>query len=160
MLPGVSPGKNTPQVTEFITDPEKIKKYDKLETLLQGKTMTEKVRFINEKYVLHVRPVSFFSKCFAPSQIKNYTVMQKEMYALVLSITNFRDYMAAVPITFVLTDSQPICWALRHKDDNLMLSRWVCKLYETKVDFLVTHVRGLKMSSLIFYLVFTLWRNH
>ncbi len=35
MLPGVSPGKNTPIVTEFAGDAEKIKKYDTFDTQQQ-----------------------------------------------------------------------------------------------------------------------------
>ncbi len=53
------------------------------------------------------------------------TSMEKEFLALMLSIQNFRDYISVVPITFVLTDSQPVCWLLRHKDDNIKLSRWL-----------------------------------
>jgi hypothetical protein len=30
---------------------------------------------------------------------------------MVLSIQNFRDYLSVVPVTYVLTDSQPVCWA-------------------------------------------------
>jgi len=62
MLPGVSPGKNTPIVTEFAGDAEKIKKYDTFDTLRNDLSMTEKVKKLNEKYVLHVRPISFSQK--------------------------------------------------------------------------------------------------
>ncbi len=67
MLPGVSPGKNTPIVTEFAGDADKIKKYDTFDTLRNDLSMTEKVKKLNEKYVLHVRPISFFSKSFTES---------------------------------------------------------------------------------------------
>jgi hypothetical protein len=47
-----------------------------------------------------------------------------------LAVQNYKDYMQAAPVTFILTDSQPLCWAMRHKDDNLKLSRWILKLWE------------------------------
>ncbi len=58
MLPGVSPGKNTPIVTEFAGDAEKIKKYDTFDTLRNDLSMTEKVKKLNEKYVLHLAAIS------------------------------------------------------------------------------------------------------
>jgi hypothetical protein len=138
----VSPGKNTPIVTTFLDDPEKLTQYDEFNTLGAEATMTEKIKNINEKYVLHVRPIAFFSKTFSDSQVKNYVAMEKEFLALMLSIQNFRDYISVVPITFVLTDSQPVCWLLRHKDDNIKLSRWLLKIFEFRINIVVTHVAG------------------
>jgi hypothetical protein len=107
MLPGVSPGKNTPVVTDFLDDINKLEKYDEFNTLTKEKTMTEKVAELLEKYVLHVRPVSFFSKSFSDSQVKSYATMEKEMLSLMLAVQNYKDYMQAAPVTFILTDSQP-----------------------------------------------------
>jgi hypothetical protein len=49
MLPGVSPGKNTPIVTEFAGDTDKIKKHDTFDTLRNDLSMTEKVKNLNKK---------------------------------------------------------------------------------------------------------------
>lgn len=144
MLPGVAPGKNTPVVTNFVLDSESVKKYDELNTLDENMNMTEKIARIQENYVLHVRPVSFYSKSFTPSQCRGYPTMEKEFLSLMLAITNFRDYLMSVPITYVLTDSQPVCWALRHKEENLKLSRWILRLYEYQINFVVTHLHGTK----------------
>ena len=144
MLPGVSPGKNTPIVTEFAGDVEKIKKHDTFDTLRNDLSMTEKVKNLNEKYILHVRPISFFSKSFTESQVAGYATMEKEFYALILAVNNFRDYLEAAPLTFVLTDSQPVCWARRHREDHLKLARWIIKLYSYRISFVVTHVSGDK----------------
>ena len=38
VLPGVSPGKNTPVVKEFLKDPEKLEKFNKLDTFNKEKT--------------------------------------------------------------------------------------------------------------------------
>ena len=72
--------------------------------------------------------------------------MEKEFLGIMLSVGNFRDYMMAAPITYILTDSQPVCWALRHREDNLKLSRWVLKLYEYvyNINFVISHVQGTK----------------
>ena len=37
MLPGVSPGKNTPVVTDFLDDISKLEKYDEFNTLTKEK---------------------------------------------------------------------------------------------------------------------------
>jgi hypothetical protein len=84
MLPGVLPGKNTPIVTDFLDDISKLKKYDQFDTLTKEKTMTEKVTKLSAKYVLHVQPISFFSKSFSDSQVKSYATMEKEMLGLCL----------------------------------------------------------------------------
>jgi hypothetical protein len=70
--------------------------------------------------------------------------MEKEFLGIMLAVANYRDYMMAAPITYLLTDSQPVCWALRHREDNLKLSRWVLKLYEYNINFVVTHLHGTK----------------
>jgi hypothetical protein len=31
---------------------------------------------------------------------------------------NFRDMIEAAPITFIITDSQPLLWALKHRESN------------------------------------------
>ena len=144
MLPGVSPGKNAPVVTTFLKDPEKLKKFDKLNTLSNEFTMTEKIKNLSSKYLLHVRPIAFYSKTFTESQVASYATMEKEFLALMLSVKNFRDYLEAAPVTFILTDSQPLCWALKHREDQLKLSRWILKLYEYRIEFIVCHISGEK----------------
>ena len=109
MLPGVSPGKNTPVVTEFAGDPKNVSVFDKFDTLKNTSTMTEKVQDLKNKYILHVRPVAFFSKSFSASQVAGYATMEKEFYSLLLAVNNFRDYLEAAPMTYILTDSQPVC---------------------------------------------------
>jgi hypothetical protein len=76
--------------------------------------------------------------------VASYATMEKEMYALLLSVDNYRDYLEAAPLTYVLTDSQPVCWAIKFKNDKLKLSRWLVKLYEFNINFIVTHVSGDK----------------
>jgi hypothetical protein len=63
--------------------------------------MTEKVAELSDKYVFHVRPISFFSKSFSGSQVKSYATMEKEMLGLMLAVQNYKDYMQAAPVTYI-----------------------------------------------------------
>ena len=56
LIPGVSPGKNTPIVTTFLDDPEKLAQYDEFNTLGTEATMTEKIK--------HQREVCFACKTY------------------------------------------------------------------------------------------------
>ncbi len=91
-----------------------------------------------------MRPISFYSKCFTDAQVKSYSTMEKEFLAMMLSIINYRDYLEAAPITFLLSDNQPILWALRHQNDCVKLSRWLLKLFEFPISIVLTHVAGSK----------------
>ena len=113
LLPGVSPGRNTPQVTDFLQNKEIANEYDACKTLNTDKTMTEKIAMLKNK-VVHLRPISWYSKTFTQGQVINYVAMEKEFLALLLTVMNFRDYIESVPVTYVLSDSQPVLWALKH----------------------------------------------
>ena len=70
--------------------------------------------------------------------------MEKEFISLTMAILNFADYIEAAPMTFVLTDSQPVLWALRHQEGSLKLSRWLLKIFELPVNLILTHIEGEK----------------
>jgi hypothetical protein len=144
LLPGVSPGKNTPLVTTFSKSENEHEKFDTVGSLEKDITMTEKIEKLSEKYVFLVKPIAFFSRCFTDSQVKGYSTMEKEFLALMLSVNNFRDYLEAAPITFILSDSQPVLWALWHQNDCVKLSRWLLKLFEFPISIVLTHVAGTK----------------
>ena len=74
------------------------------------KTMTEKIAMLKNK-VVHIRPISYYSKTFTQGQVINYVAMEKEFLAPLLTVMNFRDYIESVPVTYVLSDSQPVLWA-------------------------------------------------
>jgi hypothetical protein len=69
-------------------------------------------------------------------------MMKKEFYSLLLAVNNFRDYLKASPMTYILIDSQPVCWALCHCEDHLKLARWIIKLFSYQIYFVVTHGTG------------------
>ena len=81
LLPGVSPGKNTPLVTTFSKSENEHEKFDTVGSLEKDITMTEKIEKLSEKYVFLVKPIAFFSCCFTDSQVKGYSTMEKEFLA-------------------------------------------------------------------------------
>ena len=116
-----------------------------LETTLDPeKTMTEKVQFLNEKYICHVRPTAWFSKTFTQGQVMRYTSMEKEFSALLLAVLHFREYLERVPLTHVLSDSQSVLWALNSQGENLKLTRHITKLLECNLNLILTHIEGKK----------------
>ena len=141
LVPGVAPGKKPPLVTQFSRTEEEYKKYDKSNSLASDLTMTQKLKNL-ENFIVIVRPVAFYSKLFTPSQIKSYQSMEKEFYALTLSLLHFRDLIESCPITYVLSDNIATLWALKNKDDSLMLSRYIIKLWELNINLVLVHLSG------------------
>ena len=109
------------------------------------KTMTEKIAMLKNK-VVHVRPISWYSKTFTQGQVINYVAMEKEFLALLLTVMNFRDYIESVPVTYVLSDSQPVLWVLKHSGESLKLARHLMKLFELNINIVCVHVAGHKNS--------------
>ena len=68
--------------------------------------------------------------------------MEKEFYALTLSLLHFRDLIESCPITYVLSDNIATLWALKNKDDSLMLSRYIIKLWELNINLVLVHLSG------------------
>ena len=145
LLPGVSPGRNTPQVTDFLQNKEIANEYNVCKTLNTDKNMTEKIAMLKNK-VVHVRPISWYSKTFTQGQVINYIAMEKEFLALLQTVMNFCDYIESVPVTYVLSDSQPVLWALKHSGESLKLARHLMKLFELNINIVCVHVAGHRNS--------------
>ena len=143
MIPGVSPGKQTPIVTEFLKNEADLKCFDIENCLNISETMTEKLKRLNDKIVV-VRPISWYSKLFSQNQTLKYCAMEKEFLGIMLSVLNFRDYLEASPITFILTDAQSVLWAMRHRTECVKLSRYLLKLFELNINFVCCHLAGSK----------------
>jgi hypothetical protein len=143
MLPGVSPGRQVPVVTTFTRDPDDVDKFNPEKTINSSLTMTEKISQFENKIVI-VKPISWYSKTFSSEQCKKYCSMEKEFLSMILSLQHFRDYIEAAPICYVLTDSQPTLWALRHKEECVKLSRYLLKLWEFNINLVFTHIEGSK----------------
>jgi len=121
-----------------LRDTEDHKKWDKHNTLEQEVTMTEKLKKI-QNTVFYVRPICWFSRCFTQGQILRFSTMEKEFLALMIALLNFRDYIEAAA-------------AMKHKETNVKLSRWLLKLFELNINIVLTHIEGI--------LEFTVFLNH
>jgi RNase H-like domain found in reverse transcriptase len=140
LLPGVSPGKNTPIILDYVRDRENIVIPD---TLDPTQNMTQKIKNL-ENSIIHVKPIFFHSKLFTKGQRIRYSALEKEFLAMLNSILFFRDYIEAAPICHVLTDSQALLWAIGHKNDQLKLTRNLLKLNELNLNIIFSHVAGSK----------------
>jgi hypothetical protein len=147
MLPGVSPGRNTPVVKAFLKNEESLNIGNNSEilkeTLNPEKTMTEKIKFLEDKVII-VKPISWFSKTFTQSQVERYQAMEKEFLGILMATLNFREYLESSPLTYILSDSQSVLWALCHQGDSLKISRHLMKLWEVNWNLICVHLEGTK----------------
>ena len=142
MLPGVSVGANTPVVTDFCMNDKEI--YDKHNTLHSDETYTAKKKRLSDKYVFLVKPCCWYSKTFTLNQIRSFSSMEKEFFGILLALQNFREYIESAVLTYLLSDSQSILWALKHRESNLKVTRWCLKLFEYRFNLVMSHISGKK----------------
>jgi hypothetical protein len=140
-IPGVNPGKSCPVATDFLSKPDALEGTIEKETIFSEISMKEKFKIV-KNYVNFVKPISWYSKSFTAQKLLKYGTLEKETLALVTSIMDFRDMIEAAPITFIITDLKPLLWALKHRESNLKISRWVLKLFELNINFIVSHTEG------------------
>ena len=88
-----------------------------------------------EEYV-----IAYFSSTMTDAQ-KNWTVTEREDYAVVASIKHFRCYLFGVRFT-VVTDHSALQWLMNLKDPTGRLARWVA--YLQQFDFDIVHKSGKK----------------
>ncbi|MGA9042841.1 MAG: ribonuclease H family protein, partial [Terriglobales bacterium] len=86
--------------------------------------------------VMH--PVIFFSKLLDKHQ-QNYSVIEKECFAIVLSIKHFHVYLHST-FFVVRTDHRALVWLDRMKDTSSKLLRWSMFLQQYK--FLIVYGKG------------------
>ena len=85
-------------------------------------------------------PVSFFSKKFNLTQ-QRYSTIEKETYALILSLTQFEVYLRStlIPVK-VFSDHNPLVFIDRMKNKNQKIMRWSLFLQEFNLE--INHVKG------------------
>ncbi|KAJ8042675.1 hypothetical protein HOLleu_09493 [Holothuria leucospilota] len=85
-------------------------------------------------------PVCYYSKKFDKHQ-KNYSTIEKETLALILSLQHFDVYLGTTsfPIT-VYTDHNPLTFLSKMKNKNQRLMRWSLFLQSYNVD--IKHIKG------------------
>ena len=85
-------------------------------------------------------PVCYFSRKFNHYQ-KNYSTIEKECLALVLSIQHFEVYLnSSVKPIVVFSDHNPLTFLHKLKNKNQRLLRWSLLLQEYDLD--IRHIRG------------------
>lgn len=86
-------------------------------------------------------PVSYFSKKFNSHQ-KNYSTVEKETLALLLSLQNFEVYVSSsCQPTLVYTDHNPLTFLRKMKNKNRRLL--CCSLALQEYDLTIQHIRGV-----------------
>ena len=81
-------------------------------------------------------PVAFYSKAFDDTQLK-YSILDKELFAMVQSIKHFDFYLAGKSFD-IITDSKCLFYLKFAKDSNPKLYRW--SLLLQSYDFDIIHV--------------------
>jgi len=85
-------------------------------------------------------PVAFFSKKFNKHQV-NYSTIEKELLALVLSLQHFEVYVSSTKGPLVVyTDHNPLTFLSRMKNKNRRLLNWSLMLQE--YDLCIKHIKG------------------
>ena len=85
-------------------------------------------------------PVAYFSRKLDKHQL-NYSPIEKECLAIVLTLTHFAVYLNNGHTTLVYTDHNPLAFLSKMKDKNQKLLRWSLLLQE--FDICIKHVRGV-----------------
>lgn len=83
-------------------------------------------------------PLAFASRVLNQAE-RNYSATEKELLAIVWSITHFRPYLFGKKFV-VITDHKPLQWLCNLKDPTSRLMRWRIKLEE--YDFKIEHKAG------------------
>lgn len=93
---------------------------------------------ISQGDIPHDRPIQYFSKTLGPAQI-NYSVIEKELLAIVWAIENFRHYLYGREF-LIVTDHKPLIFLFGTKNINSRLHRWKLTLME--YQFKIIHREG------------------
>ena len=80
-------------------------------------------------------PITYFSKSLSSAQ-KNYSVSERELLAIVLTIEHNKHYFFAKEF-LILSDHQPIKWLMSCKNPASRLARWIIRLeeYSFKIEY-------------------------
>ncbi|GJY33830.1 reverse transcriptase domain-containing protein [Tanacetum coccineum] len=93
---------------------------------------------LGQRIEKHFRPIHYASKTMTEVE-SNYTIMEKEMLAVVYAFENFRSYLI-MNKSIVYTDHSALKYLFNKKDAKARLLRWVLLLQE--FDFKVIDTKG------------------
>ena len=89
------------------------------------------------------RPIAYFSRKLLLRE-QNYSVVEQECLAVVLSIKAFETYLLGKPFV-IQTDHRALQWLQQLKDRNGQLTRWSLALQP--YTFTVTHHKGCENAN-------------
>ena len=89
------------------------------------------------------RPIAYFSRKLLLRE-QNYSVVEQECLAVVLSIKAFETYLLGKPFV-IQTDHRALQWLQQLKDKNGQLTRWSLALQP--YTFTVTHHKGCENAN-------------
>ena len=99
---------------------------------------TGAVLFQEKQGILH--PVAYHSRKFNRHQ-KNYSTIEKELYATVNAIQTSECYLQAGPQALqVFTDHNPLAFLTKNKFTNQLLLRW--SLFLQPYNVAIIHIKG------------------
>lgn len=83
-------------------------------------------------------PIYYASRTFSKAQ-RNWSVVEKECWAVVWSVSKFRHYLIGNKFT-IRTDHKPLEYLLKKKDLHGKFARWIMKMQE--FDFEIQYRKG------------------
>ena len=72
------------------------------------------------------RPISFFSKVLTKTQ-RNWSVVEKEIYALIMGCQQYRQYLLGKPFELI-TDHKPLQFLKNIKIPSATIAKWLMQL--------------------------------
>lgn len=84
------------------------------------------------------KPIAFYSKTLNSAE-RNYSTIERELFAIVESCRHFRPYLFGRPFV-IETDHKPLVWLFSLKEPSSRLVRWRLKLEEFQYN--VTYKKG------------------
>ena len=91
----------------------------------------------------YLKPIAYFSKHLS-KQERNYSTTEKELFAIVLAIEHFRQFLYGIHFT-VVTDHQPLKYLLKIANPEPRLVRWIIRLSMFK--FHIEYRKGCKNGN-------------
>ena len=88
-------------------------------------------------------PVAYISKAFSKSE-RNYSVSEKELYAIVASMEHFKHYLYGKKFT-VYSEHKPLSWLLTCEKPSQQLARWLIRI--ERLNFEIVYREGPKNGN-------------
>lgn len=83
------------------------------------------------------RPIIYLSRSLNKTE-ENYSTIEKEMLAIIWSLDKLRAYLYGAKEVKILTDHQPLTFALSNANNNAKLKRWKARIEEYNYKLIYT----------------------